>query len=475
MPRLLKFLIFLNLIAYSCGFSPVRPHGELPRLYRQQEAVPGPSSDDAGMRESSGNSERLWREARTLLTHSSPEAAAEKLRQYLKLAPWGPHAPEALMSLAGIYEKKGQISAAVPMYRQVLERFPQYERMPEARRKLMQSLYSLKRYDEILLVAPDPGNPQEVSSRAPEEFELLADALREIGDLPAAAEAYATASLNASDPMRPGVSRKLLKILDQMRPDEIIPLVDAFDTDPPRGDLLSGLGMAYKRAGDAGGAEAVLNTFLDLYPRHPMAESARADLPQRVETSTNDTLTVGVLLPLSGRMERFGRQALRGIEIAINRFSGRNPSQKVSLMVQNTTSEPESAKNSMDALSSGGALAVIGPLFTAEMAAEAAQQHRIPIITLTQKDEIVDIGDYVFRNFLSPKQQVEHITTHAVRQMGLRRFAVLFPNEKYGTTFMNLFSESVSGLGGNIVQSAAYQPSDTDFSEPIRKLMETHN
>ena len=40
MPRLLKFLIFLNLIAYSCGFSPVRPHGELPRLYRQQEAVP---------------------------------------------------------------------------------------------------------------------------------------------------------------------------------------------------------------------------------------------------------------------------------------------------------------------------------------------------------------------------------------------------------------------------------------------------
>jgi len=95
----------------------------------------------------------------------------------------------------------------------------------------------------------------------------------------------------------------------------------------------------------------------------------------------------------------------------------------------------------------------------------------IPIITLTQKDGIPEIGDKVFRNFITPKMQVQALTAFTVESLGLYRFAILYPDENYGLTFMNLFWNELIGLGGQVVGVEAYKPKQTDFSEPIKKLV----
>mgnify|MGYP000287749782 CR=1 FL=1 len=55
------------------------------------------------------------------------------------------------------------------------------------------------------------------------------------------------------------------------------------------------------------------------------------------------------------------------------------------------------------------------------------QQMGIPIITLTQKDNIPEIGDKVFRNFITPKMQVQTLSSFSVESLGLFRFAILSP------------------------------------------------
>ena len=115
--------------------------------------------------------------------------------------------------------------------------------------------------------------------------------------------------------------------------------------------------------------------------------------------------------------------------------------------------------------------AIIGPIVTAEVAAAEAQANGIPIITLTQKDNITSIGDYVFRNFITPEMQVKALTDFTTNTLGLNRFAILYPDETYGITFMNLFWDRLLENGGKIVGVESYNPQHTDFADPIKKLV----
>jgi outer membrane PBP1 activator LpoA protein len=113
---------------------------------------------------------------------------------------------------------------------------------------------------------------------------------------------------------------------------------------------------------------------------------------------------------------------------------------------------------------------VIGPVVTSEAVARESQKRKIPIITLTQKVRITEIGDYVFRNFLTPEMQVAAIVPFAIEQLGVERFAILYPDENYGNTFMRLFRDEVLDYGAEITAIESYQPDQTDFAGQISKL-----
>ena len=97
----------------------------------------------------------------------------------------------------------------------------------------------------------------------------------------------------------------------------------------------------------------------------------------------------------------------------------------------------------------------------------------IPIITITQKDKIPEIGDNVFRNFITPHMQVQALVSYAVESLGLRRFAILYPDENYGNTFMNLFWDQLLETGAKVVGLESYSPDQTDFADPIKKACRT--
>jgi ABC-type branched-subunit amino acid transport system substrate-binding protein len=55
--------------------------------------------------------------------------------------------------------------------------------------------------------------------------------------------------------------------------------------------------------------------------------------------------------------------------------------------------------------------------------------------------------------------------------LGLSRFAILYPEETYGLTYMNLFWDELLELGGSVVGVQSYKPNQTDFMDPIKKLV----
>jgi ABC-type branched-subunit amino acid transport system substrate-binding protein len=67
--------------------------------------------------------------------------------------------------------------------------------------------------------------------------------------------------------------------------------------------------------------------------------------------------------------------------------------------------------------------------------------------------------------------QVEALLSSATMNFGIRRFAVLYPDEPYGRTFAELFLSAAKKHGVSIINVVAYKPDQTDFGDQIRSMV----
>ncbi len=181
---------------------------------------------------------------------------------------------------------------------------------------------------------------------------------------------------------------------------------------------------------------------------------------------------IGCLLPLSGSFSLYGQEVLNGVQLALARIAEQGSS--IQLIVKDTRGSAEEAASLVKELATANkVISVIGPLASrsALSAAKKAQEIGVPIITLTQREGITAEGDMVFQNFLTPAVEVDRLVHKATQQMGLSRFAILYPDTAYGRTLMNLFWDKVEESGGSIAAVESYKPEETDFAVEIKKMV----
>ncbi len=190
-------------------------------------------------------------------------------------------------------------------------------------------------------------------------------------------------------------------------------------------------------------------------------------------SGTSDPYTLGCILPLSGKFAAYGNRALESMILAAGLFDPQKKS-PVRLLVEDSQSRPDKARAAVARLVREGAVALIGPLGSEEAqgAAEEAQRLKVPLLALTQREGITEIGEYIFRGFLTGSQQIESLVKFAGADLQLRRFAVLYPDIAQAREMAGLFRREVTRHGGTIVWAGAYKSDQTDFDEPVRKLTE---
>jgi ABC-type branched-subunit amino acid transport system substrate-binding protein len=244
-------------------------------------------------------------------------------------------------------------------------------------------------------------------------------------------------------------------------------------------DALYGLGYCQYRGGEMREAETALRS---------VSSSAEATLSMKVKArilsetiasvssslqSEPEEVAIGAVLPLKGVYATFGEAALKGILLAADVFA--NKYGPVEVKAMDMAGGESSIDWAIDTLSEDRRmLGLVGPLVsrTAGVVALKAQQKGLPIIVLSQKDGIPETGDYVFRNFLTPTQQAESIAGYAYKMLGKKKFAVLYPRNRYGVELSNHFKREVTELGGEIVNEISYSPEQKDFGEELEFLFD---
>jgi ABC-type branched-subunit amino acid transport system substrate-binding protein len=118
-------------------------------------------------------------------------------------------------------------------------------------------------------------------------------------------------------------------------------------------------------------------------------------------------------------------------------------------------------------------IAVVGPLFneTTEVAAKKALEFHLPLITPGAPSlHIPADNPYVLRTALTNRLEARHLAQYAVGNLGLRRFAILYPDDTAGRELAETFHARVAELGGDIIIRQSYAPDQVDFTAVLRQL-----
>ncbi len=400
--------------------------------------------------------------------------ALELYSDYLILYYDQPLAPAALLKIGMIYLTQRNYEQARAAFTRIITEYPNSYFAPDGRVSNLATYYNEGRYIDVIKKADEIDDDAVSSVIIIRKYAVVGDAHIAMGAYAKGINSFITAYKKTKDPERKSVVEQLKKAISRLPASEIESFLPDIEDKTIKNTVLFQLGLRHAREDKYEKAIDNFAHFISEFPRHKDAPSAQNMIEELNKRSVYNHNAIGCLLPLSGKYKIFGDRALKGIELAMEQFSRTGINQEIEIYIEDTGADPDTAVLGVQKLAQANVAAIIGPIMTADTAAVQANQEKIPMITLTQKENIAEIGDYVFRNFLTPRMQIETIVSYAVEELGLSRFAVLYPDEQYGITFMNMFWDEVIAYGGEIVGAESYDASHTDFAAPIKKLVGLH-
>ena len=173
----------------------------------------------------------------------------------------------------------------------------------------------------------------------------------------------------------------------------------------------------------------------------------------------DDIFRVGLLLPFSASQSAARAEAaqiLRAAELALFERAGGS----VLVLPRDSAGDPARAREAAQGLIDDGADVILGPLFSASVAAagEAARAADVPMIAFSTDE--AQAGDGVYLLSFPPGEEVRRITAYA-RARGAERFAFIGPDTRYGRTVAQAFREDVAAM------TAGLEPREVAYPERL--------
>jgi branched-chain amino acid transport system substrate-binding protein len=415
--------------------------------------------------------ELLKRAERLVQEHAYSEALTI-YQDHLRRFPEGPLVDTVLMEMGSVYMLARNYAQARQAFKHLLSDYPKSPFVEDARLNVILTYYEEGNYGAAIIYANSvlelATTPYE-KSRVHNLMGYTYSANKQFKD---GVKSYMNAYQLAEPRERAEILSKVKETITCLKEPELNSLLDLYRDKVPGGYLRLQLAKVYELEDRTESAINVLSDFISLFPHHDELETAMGLMEELKSKLLVHRFSIGCILPLSGPYRTVGNRALMGIELALNQFNAQPDVNRIQLFIKDSKGDPNEAVRAVESLAlKESTIGVIGPMITSESAAIKAQALKIPIMTLTQKPDITKLGDYVFRDFLTLSLQVRAIVAYAVQELGIKKFAILYPEEPYGISFMNRFWDELILYGAEIVGAESYGPNQTDFADAIKRLV----
>jgi ABC-type branched-subunit amino acid transport system substrate-binding protein len=403
--------------------------------------------------------------------------ASARYRRIVDQMPVSSLADNAMLHLARLLRTQDRLTDAARLLEALLSRYPQSDVLGAAKEELGRIYFARKNYPRAAEIfgalpwkeVPEPSRPS------------LERIVRATFDQVPGEKGKLFWLISVWDTLPEGTAREPLEaeIVSLLRRTETVEdLAEIFRRRDPRFPSDHASLLLARKAYESGSREEAreyLARFSQRFPNHPSSGEAAA-LSEALDHSDRiDPVSVGLLLPMTGPNQIYASQVLRGTALAVGLFGSARPDlPPVTFHVEDVGTNGEKAAEAVRRLTEeSNVVAAMGPLSLKEtqMAAAAAVPSALPILSLSPAEGITKIGDNVFRNSLTKSEQAAGLARLAVETLGIRRAAILYPQNNYGTEFMTFFWAEFQMRGGEIRGIEGYEPEANDFGAPIKRLV----
>jgi branched-chain amino acid transport system substrate-binding protein len=193
-------------------------------------------------------------------------------------------------------------------------------------------------------------------------------------------------------------------------------------------------------------------------------------------TEGENTILIGALLPLSGTLSSFGDSAEASLTLAVddvnNQLAKSGSSSRVRLIIEDTKTDPNVAREKLMDLASQGIRIVIGPSTSAAVAAvkEYADQNGILIVSSSSTAPSLAIpNDNVFRFVPDDTHQAEALAKQMWNE-GTRVIIPIWRTDVFGNNLQSLLKEKFEKLGGKMLDGVGYDPPVGNFAASLHRI-----
>ncbi len=201
------------------------------------------------------------------------------------------------------------------------------------------------------------------------------------------------------------------------------------------------------------------------------------ELSKSQEDDSGEQLTIGVVLPLSGRyISTFGEPIQNGLDLALNEINaGQLAGTNLAFIVEDSGSTVEGAVSAYNKLiHEAGVSIVLGPSTSSMTKATfpIAQENQIVAISPTSASRgLSAIGDYVFRIALTTDKLIPNgiAATHA--KLAYENAATLYDiDDEFSRDGDAAVQETLVDLNVNVLTTETFNSGDTDFTEQLTRI-----
>jgi branched-chain amino acid transport system substrate-binding protein len=428
------------------------------------------SAQDFG---SSQGADTLFAKAETLYHENKLLDSRGSYEDFLRAFSTDSRAPKAAMRLGQIDFKNKSYLSALRHYQYFLETFPHSTLIYSIKLDMGRCYFELERYPEAekilretVQLNPDPIQKWRAfvylgyidDKRL--ELEKAFKKFKQIKER----SPYPEIKQEAADYIRGIVKEKLDKR-------QLVSLAKSLGSEFPADLILQKLISIYRIERDLGNYQISLENFIFRFPSHELREHYEK-LLIRLKTDPSRVIRIGVVLPLSGKRAIVGQRVLQGVQLAINRLSTRDKN-RLELVVKDSGLGREVVQVVEELAQDPNVIGIIGPVLTEDVESiiPIIEKYQLPILTPTASTHgLAGKSPFIFRNALTKELQASYLARHAVNELKLYRFVVIYPTEGYGETMRKVFEDEVRSFGGHIVESIPYERTQTDFRKQILKI-----
>jgi len=205
-----------------------------------------------------------------------------------------------------------------------------------------------------------------------------------------------------------------------------------------------------------------------------LATGAAGLLPVAAQAS-KEPVFIGVSGPLTGQYAQYGAQWRKGFDLALDEVNagGAIKGRTLQYVFEDSQSDPRQTINIARKFVADERIAVeVGDFSSAASMAASPIYQAAGLVQFGFTNSHPDFtkgGDYIWSNAVNQKDEMP-LLADFLRDLGLKRVAVLFINSDWGRTAKDLLVEAVGKRGGTVVGAEGYLADEKDFRSAIVRV-----